>query len=241
MADNDFIWDSNETNMLKPTQALFNDGYALDAVPTSSNINYLFNQITKNRILVGTIQPWLGDITAIPSGWINCAGESISKSNVNPTTYYGDYYENLFVLLWTYCSTSVVLPGGKGASANADWDANKAITVPNMAGRTVVGHGIGNSSFNTSTGSVVGAETVTLTESQLPKITPTVTDPGHHHAFTAMQPTTTADYHSGSYGTDNKSANTQSATTGITIEPFGGGQAHSNVQPSFVVRYIIKY
>lgn len=85
-----------------------------------------------------------------------------------------------------------------------------------------------------------GAKTVALTEQQLPVHSHGVIDPGHSHAeqrfpqATGAQSGFTADT-SMNGAPVAVSQTTQAATTGITIDNTGGGQAHDNVQPSIAV------
>jgi microcystin-dependent protein len=99
----------------------------------------------------------------------------------------------LFKFLWTFANVSVVT--GKGATAAADWSANKQLTLPDCAGRLLAGRddlGGGAKSRITSAtvtgptlaGATGGAETVTLNSTMIPAHThtsPAVTDPQHRH------------------------------------------------------------
>ena len=116
---------------------------------------------------------------------------------------------------------------------------------------------------------VGGAETHTLSSSEMPNHTHTastnttgshghtVNDPGHFHTFTTIND----DYNGSSdnppgFTTDStglKYWNTDTKTTGITIEnngnhshtvtvnSTGGGQPHNNMQPYIALRYIIRH
>lgn len=238
------IWDVNQTNMVEPSQTLFDDGYALDAVPTSANINWLFHYITRNVISTGTMTGFVGG--TIPDGWLWCNGSTISKSDINPVSYYGDQYEDLFTYLWTDCASSIVTPGGKGASAAADWADNKVISVPQMENYTFAGRSTGapgSSPFAVASGTRLGDLTHTLTTDEIPELNFTVNDPGHPHSFpssftvTATGPLTPRLWDVETPGTTN----TNSATTGITIDSLGGGEAHSIIQPSFAGAWMIKW
>lgn len=122
------------------------------------------------------------------------------------------------------------------------------------AGRMLVGQDTGDVDFDTleETG---GAKTVTLTEAQIPSHTHTqnahghsVTDTGHTH-LTQRYPTATGTSSGFTIDTSmsgtlaDNTLPTKSATTGVTVQNAtavnqntGGGQAHSNVPPYFVVR-----
>jgi len=117
--------------------------------------------------------------------------------------------------------------GGAGASFN----------LPNMVNNVPVG--IGGSIAPTFSPTPVGSDTHTLTVAEIPAGL-TVTDPGHNHFVTNDLGA------SGSGGSALLSTNTGSrnyrtgnSTTGISVG--GDGDAHSIVQPSLGVNYIIKY
>jgi len=83
-------------------------------------------------------------------------------------------------------------------------------------------------------GQTAGSETITLTESQMPAHSHTVTDPGHEHAVTdpehshgvtdpghthtAAAPSGAADSATGAVTTSATSGNTGSATTGVSVD-----------------------
>jgi microcystin-dependent protein len=137
--------------------------------------------------------------------------------------------------------------GGSGANFN----------VPNFTRRTAVGSGgSGTATLGNAVGNVGGAETHTLTQSELPTALGTasssVTDPGHLHDQRYQAGAT-----GGSSGISNSTAGfnsftnsvetnnpTFTATTGITVSTTitngSGGNAHTIMQPSAVVLKIIK-
>jgi len=102
------------------------------------------------------------------------------------------------------------------------------------------------SGFGDSLGETGGSQSVTLTSAQMPSHTHSVTDPGHTHSFN-NNPVVT-----GTNSIQTTSGNTYvvpgspqtttiaAAATGISIQSTGGGGAHSNVQPTIVLNYIIK-
>ena len=108
-----------------------------------------------------------------------------------------------------------------------------------IAGRVIVGIDAGQTEFDTldETG---GSKTHTLTESELPSHTHTVTDPGHSHTQRVKNSggaTVDLDRATDRTGADaNVTSTTASATTGITLGNTGSGSAHNNLQP-----YIVKY
>lgn len=114
------------------------------------------------------------------AGYVRCNGRTIGSATSGATERANADTQSLFEELWTFANISVV--SGKGASAAADWAANKQLTLPNCAGRGMVGPddmGAGAQSVLTSTtctnptliGSSCGSQVVTLGQAHLPSYT----------------------------------------------------------------------
>lgn len=130
-------------------------------------------------------------------------------------------------------------------------DGSTTFNLPDLRGRTFVGADAmggsaasrltsgGSGIYGAALGAAGGAETHTLTTAQMPVHSHGVTDPGHVHAINAATFSGNSDgiVPSGPYP---QPGNTASATTGITIQNAGSGNAHNNTQPSFVGTFIIK-
>jgi microcystin-dependent protein len=119
------------------------------------------------------------------------------------------------------------------------------------AGRVLVGQDTGDSDFNVleETG---GAKTVTLTEAQIPAHTHTQNShnhlqDAHSHVITSQTATTggATSYEHGTLDTSSAEAEATETTAPATAtnqaatavnQNTGGGQAHPNVQPYFVVK-----
>lgn len=86
----------------------------------------------------GTVQAYIG--TTAPSGWLFLNGDTLGSAG-STATQSSDDYQTLYELLWnSFAQTEAeVLDGGRGASANADWTANKRITLPDATGRAIFG------------------------------------------------------------------------------------------------------
>jgi microcystin-dependent protein len=94
-------------------------------------------------------------------------------------------------------------------------------------------------------GATIGADSVTLTEAQMPAHKHTITDPGHAHGPNGASfvigggnpspANIRAD--SGSYGVTGTTA---AATTGISIDSTGGSKAFDNRQASLALLYCKK-
>jgi len=137
-----------------------------------------------SEALLGT-----GDMIWLPlagtrAGWIRCNGRTIGSVASGATERANADTEDLFGHLWTnYSNTFAPIAGGRGASAAADWAANKAIGTIDMRGRAAFGlDDMGNTDANvldisTGGGSTGGTaalgqpkSTITLTQANLPSV-----------------------------------------------------------------------
>ena len=228
------IWDQKEINSVEPSETLYNDGYPIDSIPVSGNINFLLNEITRNRIPVGRILPFMGIIS--PDGYLLCDGNSIGSEN-SLATHKSNNYKDLFILLWDFYEEAVVLPNGRNGNAESDWENNKNITLMNLKGVTLGGKSIrDNCIYNDNVNKTIGSEKVSLVEDELPE---------HQHLHGVP---ITARAHL-FYGFENIGTPTHPlAFQGIDsnaspyTSPTGESDAHNNIQPTFVIlNYIIKW
>jgi hypothetical protein len=68
---------------------------------------------------------------AVINGFVRCNGLTIGPAGSGATELASSTAQNLFQFLWNVDSTLAVTPGGRGASAAADWAAgSKAIALP---------------------------------------------------------------------------------------------------------------
>jgi len=156
-----------------------------------------------------------------PDGWLTCNGAFLNKIA----------YSDLFAAI-----------GNLYGGAPTDLSFN----LPDMLGRVgvgAVGAGLRPGLSERLMGTSGGAETHTLTTSEMPSHNHTLTDPGHVHSYvnnvgdqgvTNLGGETAADQED--YG-----QTTGISTTGITIAAAGNGNSHNNMQPFLVIRYLIKY
>lgn len=162
----------------------------------------------------GIILPYGG--SAAPSGWLLCDG-----SAVNRTTY-----SSLF--------TAIGTTFGVG-------DGSTTFNLPNTARRTIVGAGgSGTATLANTVGSTGGEEDHTLSTAELAVHSHGVTDPTHSHSYTRDYTDVAGTGSNSIGGAPTYSSSTVPASTGISINNAGSGNAHNNVQPSLVTNYIIK-
>lgn len=148
-------------------------------------------------IPAGTLFDFAG--TSVPTGWLVCDGSAVSRTT----------YATLFAAIGT--------TWGAG-------DGTTTFNVPNLQRRITVGKGgSGTATLANTVGATGGAETHTLTESELAA-----------HAHTYL-------FSTGNIGTAAGGNSCYVATSGnLSTTSTGGGAAHNNMQPSAVVTKMIR-
>jgi len=183
---------------------------------------------------------------ALRTGFVRLNGRSIGSATSGAAERANSDTQPLYEYLWNG-DPNIVITGGRGGSAAADFAANKPLVLPSYRGRTPVGF---DTMGNIAAGILPGAVTIgweggddvhTLTVAQIPSHPHPITDNGHKHLNPYKQPLNIADADRGSgssiFSLDQFAENqeTTTATTGITVNPAGGGESHNNVQPSKAV------
>lgn len=85
--------------------------------------------------------------TVAPTGWVLASGRTIGNAASGATERANDDTQDLFTLLWALpigefpIQTSAGAGSVRGASAAADWAANKRMVLPNYSDRLAVGRG----------------------------------------------------------------------------------------------------
>lgn len=158
--------------------------------------------------------------TTAPSGWLMLNGDTIGSASSGATQAHADY-EALYSLFWdSMADAQVPVSSGRGASAAADFAANKTLTMVDARGRVTAGTGSGSMTTHGNTG---GAETHALTTAQNGSHTHTVSHKslgGHAEGGGEMTITIPG-----------------SSTTSSSS---GSGSAHNNLQPWLALNFIIK-
>lgn len=191
--------------------------------------------------------------TTADSGWIMGDDGTIGSAASGATTRANADTQALYTLFWTNCNNTICpVSGGRGASATADFNANKTLRIPLLRGRALGIAGAGSGLTSRALGATIGAETVALVAANNGPHTHTVniTDPGHTHiaapqaSIVGSQNATADKYYGDGSGTGTPTINppTGSATTGITATTVtqGSGTPHDNMQPSGFQNIMIK-
>jgi microcystin-dependent protein len=155
-------------------------------------------------------------------------------------------YDNIYGIIGVQGSTGTTIPTGMislwygaiGSVPTGWYLCDGSNGTPDLRDRFIIG--AGSSYAVNATG---GVSSVTLTTSNMPAHTHTVTDPTHVHA----QGGTALNVASGNYvqgGASNQipyaTTNTAAASTGITINTAGSGTSFSILNPYYALAYIMK-
>ncbi len=192
--------------------------------------------------------------TGTLTGFVRLNGRTIGSATSGATERAAADAQTLFEYLWNN-DPNLSVSTGRGATANADWVANKTITLPDMRGRHISGlddMGASAASRLTSTGLGVatttlgnagGAETRTLTTTELPAHTHGVSgntgieSADHGHLVSGNTGTESADHThsvslSGSTDSAGDHSHTVTANNGTTTTFAAGANSVGTTSPA---------
>jgi microcystin-dependent protein len=179
-------------------------------------------------IPTGTPLPWLTDTA--PAGFLFANGQAVSRTT----------YATLFAVFGT------TFGAGDGTSTFALPDLREVTLIGKATMGGTTDRGLIPQYTTTAIGALVGEARHQITQAEMASHThiaaSTVTDPGHTHTVTSVggnnAPT------GGAVQANASTATTSSSKTNITVATTnasaGSDNAHNNVQPSFIVNWIIK-
>lgn len=213
-------------------------------------------KIRKGSAILGQIIDATSE--TLDSGFLWCDGRTIGNASSGATARANADTQELFVHLWNnFANAQAAVSGGRGASALADFNANKTIALPDVRGRVMAGKdNMGGSAANRLTsgasgvagntiGATGGAETHTLTEAQL--ASHTHTQNSHAHTLNVRLGSSLSNASTWIAGSTNNTfqdviatSSTAGATT-ATNQNAGSGSAHQNTQPTFVSNKWIRF
>lgn len=196
--------------------------------------------------------------TGALSGFVRGNARTIGNASSGASERANSDTEALFTYLWNL-NNGLTVSGGRGASAAADYAANKTIALPNFSGRLLAAlDDLGGGAAGllttatianpTTLGATGGAETQTLVSNQLPIITPTFTGTPATLHYDKANPTVSLILSevSGSKaghllvsGAPTVDA-TISHTPAGAVSQIGGGLAHPNMPPVMLISMYIK-
>jgi len=136
------------------------------------SVNQVGNTLTVTNTVAGATVFTTGDVKLSikkvnDPGWVVMNDGTLGSSATTATAYAGDDAHDLFVLLWNNIPNTLcpVTPGGRGASAETDWTANKVIRLPLVLGRALASAGTGAGLTAHALGSTAGAELTNVSAS----------------------------------------------------------------------------
>lgn len=191
---------------------------------------------------IGTIGFSTGDVkltikTTADPGWVLMNDGTLGSAASGATTRANADTEGLFALLWNNTAdANCPVSGGRGASAAADFAANKTIALPKALGRALACYGAGSGLTSRVLALATGAEDAIVVSH-----THGVTDPGHSHRI--LVNAAQAGAGGGIYGVNGSTdigKFTDGATTNISINSTGSSGTGANMQPTAFLNVMIK-
>ena len=198
-------------------------------------------------------------------GWVKANGQSIGTAGcIGCTGRTNTDTQSLYSYLWTNCTDAhCPVVGGRGATALADFNAQKPLTLPDLRGRAPVGLDdmgaaaagriapsnitSGGGDNQTTPAATGGEANHTLLLAELAAHTHSLTDPGHSHQFTYNQPSLNPNTGAGAAVTTIQTSGgantvtTQTRTIGITAtDSTGSSTPHNTMAPFMLGTWHIK-
>ena len=175
----------------------------------------------------GSVTSYLG--TTAPTGWLLLNGDTLGSASSGATQASADN-EDLFTLLWNnFADSEAAVSTGRGASAAADWSANKTIVIPDATGRTIFGK---ESSATRITSAETGVDGSVMGDSGGTEA---------HALVIAELAAHTHAYQRGSVAPNAQTGGVEPAgdtTAGTTST--GSDNTHTNLPPALILSWIVK-
>jgi microcystin-dependent protein len=157
--------------------------------------------LSVTAITAGAVAAYAG--STVPSGWLECDGSDVSRTT----------YADLFAAVGTTWGT------GNGSTT---------FTLPNLAGRALIGAGTGSGLSGRTLAATGGEENHLLLSAEMPS-----------HTHPPLAPNTTIVGNS-PIGAGVAGAGAVTLVAQPTTGAAGGGASHNNMQPFAVIKWIIK-
>ncbi len=205
------------------------DDYAIIIAETTTTFKVIYFRADGSNIAAPPEASFqTGDIiygfNSSRTGFLQVNGDTLGSGS-SGATHAGTAFNDLFNYLWdNLADAQAPVSSGRGASAQADFDANKTITMPDFRGRSPLGAGTGSGLTARTVGDTGGEEDHQLTIAEMPS---------HNHTLPSNLQTTNAPAGPADTGVD---ASLNTSPTGST----GGDGAHNTMHPWGGVYWFIK-
>ena len=164
--------------------------------------------------------------TVADTSWVLMDDKTIGNAASGGTGRANADTVDLFTLLWTNTADAECpVSTGRGASAAADYAANKTIKLPLALGRSLACYGTGSGLTTRVLAKTVGEETHIDTIAEMPAHTHPGSYPNNAVGSVASTPVI---------------AITNGTTTSASVPSQGDGGAHNNMQPTLFLNCMIK-
>lgn len=186
--------------------------------------------------------------TTADYGWVMANDGTVGNGSSNATTYADALAEALFTLVWTNVNntyapllTSAGAPVARGLTAAADFAANRAITLPKVLGRALAVAGAGSGLTSHVLGQTLGAETVTISQANLPSYTlPNTLGISKTGLSVSTDSSKTSNLSGGADGVNTTFGNTPTISITGGVQSGGSGTAVDVEQPTSFWNFMIK-
>jgi hypothetical protein len=212
----------------------------------------------------GDLKPRYG--TGAHTGWVRANGRTVGSATSGASERANADCEDLFLYLWAE-DANLTVSTGRGASAAADWAANKTIALPDWRGRALAflddmgssAAGRLTATYFGATATVLGASGGTESNNVILTHTHTASEVANHQHFIYSVDTGGLSLSSSNYpirffndGSPNSYSivgNVNSATIGLTsangghtptIQNAGSASAHNITQPTMLATIYMK-
>lgn len=240
---------------LQTDKAASAHSHAAGSISLSAIAGLVAANVQSAFVEVVALLPRTGDVVltldnVAPSGWVMFDDGTIGSATSGATTRANADCEALYKLIWNNISNSrAPVTGGRGASADDDWAADKPIALTKMLGRALAIAGSGSGLTARNLGQTVGVENQSLTVANLPphNHAASIAPSGTHEHF--LEDVSTGDTTLGSgdpvlreLTPDDriKTVTGGAHTHPVTVNDTGSGTAHNNMQPTTFLNARVK-
>lgn len=215
--------------------------------------DYVSLPVVENGFSTGDVK--ISIKTVADTGWVLMNDGTIGNAASSATSRANADTEALFTLLWNNTANAdCAVSTGRGASAAADFAANKTIALPKALGRALATYGSGSGLTARAMAAIFGEESHALTSAENASHTHVLTMNNHGHTIyggtvgALTGPTGGASRGFAALDTASGSATQTGGGVdyiGATVATgsnatSGSGTAHNNMQPTLFLNIMIK-